>query len=261
MGIFQAFLLGIVQGITEFLPISSSGHLLLLPKVINMPDQGLAVDALLHLATGLAIITYFYKDWWKMLTSWRTNKLLRKIIVASIPAAIIGLLFQGLIESYLRSAWVVVIMLLVVAGVMWWVEENYTEVRKVDDGKRKFAIGWVESLIVGFAQVIALIPGTSRSGITISAGMWQKVTRADAAKFTFLLAVPVTIGAGLLKLPDVLSDSSVDMLPLVVAVVTTFSVAYITMNWLLKYLKSNTLKPFVYYRIVLAVLVAIFLLF
>lgn len=261
MDIFQAFILGVVQGITEFLPISSSGHLLILPRVLNMPDQGLSVDALLHLASGLAIVTYFYKDWWKMLKKWRTSQLLRKILVASIPAAIIGLLLGDVIESFLRSPWIVVVMLVVVAVVMWWIEENYTEVKKVNEKDIKFAIGWGESLIMGVAQVIALIPGTSRSGITITAGMWQKVSRTDAAKFTFLLAVPVTIGAGLVKLPDVLADDSLEMVPLVVAVVTTYCVAYVTMHWLLKFLRSKTLKPFVYYRIILAVVVSLLLIF
>ncbi|MCA9391607.1 undecaprenyl-diphosphatase UppP [candidate division WWE3 bacterium] len=263
MNIIHALVLGVVQGVTEFLPISSSGHLILLPDLLGWQDQGLAVDAVLHLATALAILIYFRNEWIRMLLKWRTSQSLRKIVIASIPAAVVGLLFGDAIESLLRSPWTVVVMLVMVALVMWFVESRYAEITVVDTNKKPpiVPIDWPEVFIMSVAQVFALIPGTSRSGITISAGMFRNVNRVNAAKFSFLLGVPVTLGAGLVKLPDLISATDTDWLFVGVAAVTTFVVAIFVMRWLLNFLKGHTLKPFVIYRIALAVVVAAFLLF
>ncbi len=262
MLIVHAVVIGFIQGVTEFLPISSSGHLIIIPKLLGWEDQGLAVDAVLHLVTALAIVFYFRHDLWLMVKRWRSSQTLRKLIVASLPAAVIGLLFNHTIENVLRSSWVVVVMLVTVALIMWWVEQNFVEVNVVETKKKPRLldqVDWPEVIIVGLAQTLAFIPGTSRSGITISAGMWRHVSRVDAARFAFLLGIPVTFGAGLVKLPDLLGAADTNWMYVGVAAITTFGVALASMHWLLRFLQSSTLRIFIYYRVVLAVIVGIFL--
>ncbi len=261
MQIIHAVVLGILQGITEFLPISSSGHLILLPKILGWQDQGLSVDAVLHLTTALAIFVYFRKEWWAVLKKWRKGQAIRKIVIASIPAALLGFLLKDFIEQVLRSPWVIVVMLILVALFMLWVEANYVNVKIKETKKKDMAVNvdWPEALLMGLAQPLALIPGTSRSGITMSVGMFKNVNRVEAAKFSFLLGAPITLGAGLVKLPDLISSNSTDWLFVIVASLTTFIVALASIHWLLKFLKGHTLKPFAYYRITLAVIVAVLL--
>ena len=257
-----ALILGLVQGVTEFLPISSSGHLLLLPRIFNFADQGLAVDAVLHLATALAIVLYFRNEWWRMLRNWRKSMALRKIAIGSIPAALVGVVFGDLIESIFRSPWVVVVTLITVGILMWLVERNYTEVKVLETAKKNeiVSVDWPEAILMGLVQPIALIPGVSRSGITLITGMWRNVNRVSAAKFTFLLSVPASLGAGLVKMGDLFTASNTDWLFVGIAGLTTFVVAFFSIHWLLKYLQTNTLKPFVIYRIALALIVAVILL-
>ncbi len=263
MQIVHAFVLGVLQGITEFLPISSSGHLILLPKILGWQDQGLSVDAVLHLTTALAIFVYFRKEWWAILKKWRKGQAIRKIVIASIPAALLGFLLKDFIEQMLRSPWVIVVMLILVAIFMLWVEANYVNVTVKETKKKNMAVNidWPEALLMGLAQPLALIPGTSRSGITMSIGMFKNVNRVEAAKFSFLLGAPITLGAGLVKLPDLVSSSSTNWAFVFTAAITTFIVALASMHWLLNFLKGHTLKPFAYYRIVLSILVAALLIF
>ena len=236
MDYVYAIILGIIQGITEFFPISSSGHLLLLPQIFNVQDQGLTVDAVLHLATALAIFYYFRAEWFSMLRSWKKSRLLRKIIIASIPAVGLGLLFDSLIEDVLRSPWVVVVMLIGVAVFMWWVEQNYTEVKVVGQSetadKNLSQIGELDAIIIGLFQSIALIPGTSRSGVTITASMFRGLPRHVAAKFSFLLGGPITFGAGIFKLVDLVQTPDVDWGFVGIAGIVTFVVAVWAINWL-----------------------------
>lgn len=259
MDLLHALLLAIIQGITEFFPVSSSGHLLLLPQLTGFKDQGLAMDAALHLATALAIFVYFRMEWIALLRKGWKSVLLRKIIVASIPAVLFGVLFDSLIEHTLRSPWVVVTMLIIVAGLMWWVEDNYTQVKKVSHKQQNKStamhldISWPQALIIGIAQTLALIPGTSRSGITIVAGMWQNVPRAQSAHFSFLLGAPLTLGAGLIKLLELSNVDSTDWNIVGFSMILTFVIGLAAMHWLLKFLERNTLKPFAIYRVVLAI--------
>lgn len=257
----QAILLGLIQGITEFLPISSSGHLILLPRLFNFPDQGLAVDASLHLATALAIIIYFRQEWWLMIKKWRNHQALKKIVAASIPAGLAGLILGGVVENVLRSHWVVVVMLILIAGLMWWIEKNYTVVKKVSDqpNGQKLDVDWLDAILIGLTQVLALIPGTSRSGITITAGMWRSLPREKAARFSFLLGAPITLGAGLLKLKDLVFVDQTDWVFVSVAGLVTFVSALFAIHWLLKFLQKSTLTVFVWYRVILAILMIVFL--
>jgi undecaprenyl-diphosphatase len=260
--LIHAIILGLIQGVTEFLPISSSGHLILIPYLFNFPDQGLAVDAFLHLSTGLAILIYFRKEWWDMFLNFRKDASWRKLLLAGVPAIIVGVVFGDAIESTLRSPWVVVVMLVVVALAMWWVEANYTEVKKVS-GKTSSAlisIPMSDALIIGLSQCLALIPGTSRSGIMITTAMWRNISRQQAARFAFLVGAPITLGAGLSKLPDLLAAPQVDWGFLIMAATITFVTAIFTMNWLLGFLTRGNLKPFVWYRLALAAVITVILL-
>ncbi|NTV30551.1 undecaprenyl-diphosphate phosphatase [candidate division WWE3 bacterium] len=257
---WYAMLLGIVQGVSEFLPISSSGHLLLLAKFVAPMDQGLAVDAFLHLASATAIIIYFYDDWISLVRNWKNDSSLKKLIAAALPAALVGVLFGDAIESFFRSAWVVAVMLVVVAGLMWWVEANYTQVKHTETKKKKhdiFILGWRDAVIIGLSQVFALIPGTSRSGITMSTGMIRRLTREQAARFSFMLGVPISMGAGLLQLPEVLADPTINWNILGIATLTTLAVALATIHYFLKLISKLTFKPFAIYRVVLAVIVVL----
>lgn len=254
----QAILLGIIQGITEFLPISSSGHLLLFHQFFGEMQNSLALDATLHLATALALLIYFRNDWIAMVKNWRSDKRLQYIIIGSLPAAIAGLLFEDFIATTLRSPWVVVTMLILVALLMILAERIW-----LHKGSMK-KLYLHKALLIGFAQALALVPGTSRSAITIVAGMSQKLSRQEAARFAFLLGTPITFGAGFIKLPELYrvstAGSSVDLFSTVLAFITTFVVGFITINWLLKFLEKRSLTTFAVYRIFLAVLTAVWLL-
>lgn len=250
----QSALLGLIQGVTEFLPVSSSGHLLIFHKLFGETQDTLVLDATLHLATGLALLIYFRKDWYTLLTQWRTS-LLKLVIAGSIPAVVVGLLFEKEIESYLRSPWVVVAMLIGVGLLMLVVDKNN------GNGVKKLTqLSLGAALFIGTMQAVALLPGTSRAGITLIAGLMVGLGRREALRFTFLLGMPITLGAGLMKIPDLITSSNYNLLPVVLA----FSVALITglvaIRWLLGFVSQHSLVSFVIYRWVLAGVVAIYLL-
>ncbi|NCN59324.1 hypothetical protein COW99_04175 [Candidatus Roizmanbacteria bacterium CG22_combo_CG10-13_8_21_14_all_38_20] len=250
----QSALLGLIQGVTEFLPVSSSGHLLIFHKLFGETQDTLVLDATLHLATGLALLIYFRKDWYTLLTQWRTS-LSKLVIIGSIPAVVVGLLFEKEIESYLRSPWVVVAMLIGVGLLMLVVDKNN------GNGVKKLTqLSLGAALFIGTMQAVALLPGTSRAGITLIAGLMVGLGRREALRFTFLLGMPITLGAGLMKIPDLITSSNYNLLPVVLA----FSVALITglvaIRWLLGFVSQHSLVSFVIYRWVLAGVVAIYLL-
>ncbi|MCK4554620.1 undecaprenyl-diphosphate phosphatase, partial [Candidatus Parcubacteria bacterium] len=199
MDYINAIIFGIIQGITEFLPISSSGHLVILHKFFNLPIKNeLAFDVALHLATLLAVVWFFKNDIYNLLKSWfksftghsdEFSKLSWLIILATIPAGLAGWYFEEMVEHTFRSINVVVVML-VIGGVLLLIVEKIS--RKTDDLKN---LNWAKALIIGLAQAIALIPGTSRSGITIIAGLGAKLKRQAAIRFSFLMSVPIIFGA------------------------------------------------------------------
>ena len=194
--IFTVVILSILQGITEFLPISSSAHLLLFPWAFSLPNPGLAFDAAIHIGTALALVIFFWRDFYNLIK--KRDRLILYILIASVPAALAGFLGDKLIEEYLHQGslapLIVGVGIIFFGGLMYYVDHN----ARLD--KDLGHIGKKKALFIGLAQVLALIPGTSRSGITITAGEFLGLDRESAARFSFLLATPISLGAGLYKL-------------------------------------------------------------
>ena len=253
MSYLQAVVLGIVQGLTEFLPVSSSGHLILVPHVFGWPDQGQAFDAVMHIGTLAALVAYFRIELMDLLTGTLSRRVGWILIAATIPAGLVGLLFSKMIEAELRSP------LLIAAttafwGVVMWIADRRARVETVAHGDPLERVGWTRGLVVGCAQALALVPGTSRSGITITAGLFSGLDRATAARFSFLLGIPITAAAGGYKLLHVLRVGvpAGDGGPLVVAVLAAFVSGWLAVWFLVGYLRRRSLTPFVIYRLALA---------
>jgi undecaprenyl-diphosphatase len=253
----HAIVLGLVQGATEFLPVSSSGHLILVPTLLGWPDQGLAFDAAVHLGTVVALLIYFtgeLRDLAAGVLAGRAAdcRLAAAVVVGTIPAGIAGFVLERAIESRLRSVTVVAVSTLVWALVLWWADRQAARNRVGD----LHAVGIGRGLVVGLAQTLALIPGTSRSGITLSAGLFTGLDRATAARFAFLLGLPVTAAAGLLQVVELLrrgaTDTSIGILALGVGTALVAGLGAI--RFLVAYLQRRTLLVFVVYRIALGLL-------
>jgi undecaprenyl-diphosphatase len=253
----HAIVLGVVQGATEFLPVSSSGHLILVPRLLGWPDQGLAFDAAVHLGTVLALLIYFTGDLRQLAAGILEGRpadrhLAAGVVLGSIPAGLAGLAFQRAIESQLRSVTVVAASTILWALVLWWADRRAAGNRVRD--LREVGIG--RALVVGFAQPLALIPGTSRSGITLSAGLFAGLDRATAARFAFLLGLPITMAAGLLEASALVRAGSTGngLGVIALGVATSFVAGLAAIRFLVSYLQRRTLLVFVVYRIALGVL-------
>ena len=256
MSYAHAVVLGLVQGLTEFLPVSSSGHLILVPHVFGWPDQGLAVDAALHLGTLAALVAYFRGELIGLVTGALARRLILVLAVATLPAAVLGLVFGGTIETSLRAPLLIAITT-AFWGVVMWVADRRAAPACGGEGDPIARVGWGQGLLVGSAQAVALIPGTSRSGITITTGLFSGLDRATAARFAFLLGIPVTAGAGLVKSLELLKGGlpAGEGGPLVVAILTSFVSGWFAVWFLVRYLKQRSLLPFVLYRFALAALI------
>ena len=254
MNYLLAILAGAVQGLTEFLPISSTGHLIIFEKIfgISQTEFGLAFDASLHLVTLLAIAVFFYKDYLKVFKV--KNGLIAKLAVGTLPAVIFGLLLETQIETTFRQTWIVGLSLILFSFVFILAEKLGRQIKT----KEKTTI--VDSLAVGLFQSLALIPGISRSGSTISAGLFLGLKREEAAKFAFMLAGPVIAGAGLKKFFEVITTQTLgssDLNFFLVGMISSAIFGYLTIKYFLKYLSTKTLYPFVAYRIALGVILLI----
>ena len=261
MDYLRAAILGIVQGLSEFLPISSSGHLILVRSLFDWPDQGLAFDVGLHLGTMLALLIYFWRDWWRMgragaadlvghgvrfASHSQDSRLLWLIALGSIPAAVVGLLLNDWIEEEVRQPWLVALMLAGFACVMLLAERTSRRTRGIE------SIGVRDAVWIGLAQSVALIPGVSRSGLTISAGMFRELTRDAAARFAFLLGTPAFVGAAILESKDLTSLTSHEWTELAIGFAFSFAVGMLVIAFLMRFLRTRTLMPFVYYRFAVA---------
>ncbi len=259
----RAIVLGIVQGLTEFLPISSSGHLILVPRLFNWEDQGLSFDVGLHLGTLVALLVYFWRDWRAMITVGladlarhqfafrqhrRESQLIWLIALGSIPAVVVGLLFNSWIEDHVRQPWLVAIMLAGVGTVMLVADRLGRRTRQIE------SVGIGDAVLIGIAQACALIPGVSRSGATMSAGLARGLTRDSAARFAFLLGTPAFVGAAVLKSSDLLGESSTQLTELAVGFAFSAVVGFLVIHLLLRYLRTRSLLPFVFYRYGVAVI-------
>jgi undecaprenyl-diphosphatase len=261
MSVFQALILGLVQGVTEFLPISSSGFLILIPELFGWQVQSLAFDAFVHIATLAAVILALWPEVRSMamaLLLQSSNKqdiLWRKlsvwILVATIPVVAAGYLLQEVLEIEFRSAQIVA-WSFIIWGIVLYFADKYAKKQK--DSVQ--SVGLKRSILIGLAQAIALIPGTSRSGITITAGLFGGLSRETAAKFSFLLGIPTIAAAGFLKLGDVVSGSeSMELLPLVVGFIAAALSAFFTVKLLLKLLQKYSFTELAIFRIVLGLLI------
>ena len=249
---FQAFILGMVQGLTEFLPVSSSAHLVLVPWLLGWNDPGLAFDVALHLGTLLALLIYYWREWSNMMLSIvrpdpASRRLLMLLIVASIPGAIIGLLLEKQAETVFRSPALIACTLALMGLVLW-----IADVR-APQHKDMAGLGFGDAILIGLSQALAIIPGVSRSGSTITAGRILGVEREDAANFSFLMATPIIAGAGLHEAPKILHagiNSTV-----ILGFVSSAIFGVIAIAALVKFVRTRTYQPFAWYRIALAIFV------
>lgn len=255
-----AAILGLVQGLTEFLPVSSTAHLILVSQVLGLdPDRfGLSFDVALHLGTALAVILYFLRTWIGLLLDLLAGRVRVPllVIVGTIPAALAGVLLESTISTTLRSAWWIVVGL--VAGSI-----VFLVVERVARRTREFgSLGFGDAIFIGAAQAVALLPGISRSGITISAGLLRDLTREEATRFSFLLATPVILGAGAKTLLDARKAEALFAHPDVLAVgfVISFASGMAAVAFLIRFLRAHSLVWFVGYRLVLAAAVLVALL-
>lgn len=263
MDLLRAVVLGVVQGLTEFLPISSSAHLAIVPKLLGWEDPGAAYTAVVQIGTELAVVLYFWRDIWTIGSGWvrgvfsseaRAEPEWRMgwfIIIGSLPIVVLGLLLQDLIDSEFRNL-VVIGTTLIVLGVVLGIAERVG--RKV---KPLAEMNARDAVLLGLAQAGALVPGVSRSGATISMGLFLGYERAVATRYAFLLAIPAVVGAGVYKLKDIGGDNTYGVGPTIVGTVISFIVGLAVIHWLLRYVSTRSYAPFVAYRIGLGALVLI----
>lgn len=258
MSYSQGLVLGLVQGLTEFLPVSSSGHLILVPHVWGWPDQGLAVDAALHLGTLAALLAYFRPELGALLTGALPRRLVALVAVATVPGALAGLALVQLVEADLRRPGVIAASTAGWAVVMWLADRRAARPRP-GPGDPLARVTWSQGLAVGVAQAVALIPGTSRSGITITAGLLAGIDRATAARLSFLLGIPITAGAGLFKLQELphVGLPAGEGGPLAVALLAAFLSGWFAVWFLVTHLQRRSLRPFVVYRLALALVIVV----
>jgi len=264
MPIYQAVVLAIVQALTEFLPISSTAHLVLIPWLFGWKDGGLTFDVALHAGTLVAVIIYFFRDWVQIVAQGfglnagsdpdlkQNRSLLWLLAAGSIPIGIVGYLFDKQADTTWRQPYVIGTMLIVVGVVMWMAE------RRRIGSKSLSTIQLSDSIAVGLAQAVSVIPGTSRSGATISAGLFRNMNREAAARFSFLLSTPAIAAAVLKKFWDVRKEGGIpaDMrAPIVVGIVVSGLLGAVVIAFFLRYLRRSSLMPFVYYRIVFGIIV------
>lgn len=253
MDIFQALIYGIVQGITEFLPISSTAHLTLIPWIFDWKNPGNVFDVALHFGTAIAVIAFFFHDWVRLVTAGFTEprteagRLFWILVIATIPGALVGVALDRYMALFTNP--LLIGILLIVMGVVLYACDK---VGKSDVGLEK--IGFQRGILIGVAQVLAIVPGISRSGITMSVGRAAGIDRESIAKFTFLLSTPIILGDALFHAKD-LASVRVDLLPFMVAVATAAVVGVLSIRFLLDFLKKRSLLIFTVYRFAFGVFV------
>lgn len=254
MDIIQAIVLGLLQGATEFIPVSSSGHLVLVPWLLNWESPGLVFDTVVHWGTLVAVLAYFWRDWLALIGAWLQGlvrwdwrdplaRLMWLLILGSVPAAALGFLWEDLFESLFgRPAWVA-FFLLVTAALLVVSERLGRRSRKMTD------LGWLDALLIGLGQAMAIAPGISRSGATMAAGLFRGLDRTIAARFSFLLATPIIFGAGLLQLAGLVgaADAAAQIPALVAGFLAAAVAGYVCIWALLRYLQRGKLYPFALY--------------
>jgi undecaprenyl-diphosphatase len=263
METLHIFILAIVQGLTEFLPISSSAHLILTPRILGFADQGLAFDVAVHLGSLLAVIGYFRRDLLMMFTDFfrslggggsqtENSRLVWLVILGTVPIVIGGALFKSLVETDLRAPGVIAATTIGFGLLLWWVDV------RVKHQRDEHSLSWREGLIIGLMQVLAIIPGTSRSGITMTAGLMLGLSRRAASRFSFLLAIPTILMSGTLVTWDLIqSGKPVEWNALILGMVLAFGAAYLCIHYFLRFIERTGMLPFVIYRLLLGVAIIV----
>lgn len=261
MDFLQAFWLGIIQGITEFLPISSSAHLILAPRLVGWTDQGVAFDLAVHVGTLLAVVLYFRRDVMSLVVDGSASLIQRRfigqgrlasyLVIGTIPAALGGLLLLDLIDNQLRSVEIIFVTTLVFGLLLGW-----SDWQRPRQGRDISTLTWRDAALVGLAQAVALIPGTSRSGATMTAGLFLGLSRDASSRFSFLLAIPITALAAAAKLLEVAgSDVAVDWTGFLIGGLTSFAMALTAIHFFLKWVSRFGMWPYVIYRVALAAVI------
>jgi undecaprenyl-diphosphatase len=263
MSEIQILILALVQGLTEFLPISSSGHLILSPYLFGFPDQGLAFDVAVHLGSLIAVVAYFRRDVWEIALGWLASlrpgrapdpsaRLGWAIIVGTIPVVIAGVALKPLIEGDLRAPWVIAATTILFGLLLLWADLRGRRTREIGE------LGLRDALLIGLSQVLALIPGTSRSGITMTTGLMLGFSRDAAARFSFLLSIPTILASSLLVTRDLVeSPAPVDWYALGLGVLFSGVAAYLAIHFFLRFIERIGMWPFVIYRLLLGGLILI----
>jgi undecaprenyl-diphosphatase len=264
MTILQAVVLGLVQGLGEFLPISSTAHLVLTPWFFRWPDPGLSFDIALHLGTLVAVLVFFWRDWARLIAAaWgglfkgaatTESRLFWYLAVAIIPGGVFGLLLDDLAEHALRSPLLIAIMLIVMGLVLYWADRYGSKRHGIEQ------VGLWSALLIGLSQAVAIVPGVSRSGITMAAGMAVGLNREASARFSFLLSAPIILGAGLVKVPELLATPGAVNLSFAVSIVVSALSGMAAIGFLLSYLQHKSFLPFVWYRLLLGALLLVVIL-
>jgi len=264
MPLYQAIILAIVQGLTEFLPISSTAHLALIPRLFNWTDPGLGFDVALHLGTLAAVLIYFFRDWVQVIANGlgftyrgarpdeNSRTLLWYLVAGSIPAGLAGLKFQKYAENAWRTPYVIGAML-IIFGLLMWAADRFGSERK-DLSK----MSWTDSIIVGVAQALAIIPGASRSGVTITAARSRELNREAAARFSFLLSTPIIAAAAAKDAWDLHKEGGVPpemKLPYLMGIIVSGLVGVAVIAFFIKYLRNHSLSLFVWYRVIFGIIV------
>jgi len=267
MEYFHIVILGVIQGVTEFLPVSSSGHLILAPLVFNFPDQGLALDALLHLATLLAILIFFRADLLRLAGALFSSadpamrRVAWSILLACFPAGIAGLLWDDVIEARFRNPSLIAVNMIVWSLVFLVADRRAGRRKKPVDRLEEISTGKI--LFVGLAQAFALVPGTSRSGVTMAAGLFGRLSQTAAARLSFLMGAPIILAAGLYKTAALLAAPATTHAAfgpgaILAGFAVTFLMGYLSINLLFKIVSRAGLLPFIVYRVLLSALILLF---
>ena len=269
MPLYQAILLAIVQGFTEFLPVSSTAHLILIPWLLGWQDPGKAFDVALHAGTLIAVVAYFFRTWLELFMAGLGlhypagagveevaihRRLFCYLVVATIPGGAIGFALQHVVEDKLSQPLTIALATIGLAILLWWAESRYR------GGDTMEKMTFADSMLIGFSQAIALIPGVSRSGITISTGLLRGLSREAAARFSFLLATPIIGGAALYEVPKLIKlhragGMELPLSTLLIAVSVSAAVGYAAIAVLLRYLQTRSYKIFVYYRLAFGIVI------